>query len=93
MLVNDSKKTKEECKKIISSLGFKLGVSPNLIATRLLSEEDKLDMLAGDLPIVALECHIGVWMDNGMPDYAHGKTDIYKPALEMPMSRYGNYRK
>lgn len=67
--------SRDECKKILSKLGFKLGVSPSLIATRLLSEDDKQDMVNGDLPLDALECHIKVWKDNGMPDYAHGKTD------------------
>jgi hypothetical protein len=68
-------KTKEECKKILSKLGFKLGVSPALIATRLLSEDDKQDMVNGDLPLESLECAIKTWMHNGMPDYAHGLTD------------------
>ena len=52
----------------------KLCVRPRLIVERLMSEEDKEDMRNGDLPIEALECHIRVWMDNGMPDYAHGLT-------------------
>lgn len=71
--------TREECKRVLSKLGFKLGVSPSLIATRLLSEDDKQDMLNGDLPIEALECAVMLWKDAGMPDYAHGLTDPYKP--------------
>lgn len=70
--------TKQECQKIISNMGWLCGCSPKLIATRLLSEEDKQDMLNGDLPIDALECAIKVWMSNGMPDYAHGLTDPMK---------------
>lgn len=66
--------TKEECKKIISRVGFELGVSPKLIITRLLSDEDKNDMVVGFLKIEALKLNISVWMGNGMPDYAHGKT-------------------
>lgn len=68
-----------DCKKILSKLGLKLGVSPKLIATRLLSEDDKQDMRNGDLPIDSLETHIRVWMDAGMPDYAHG--------LDTPLKR------
>lgn len=51
----------------------------DLISTRLLSEDDKQDMLRGDLPIEALECAVQCWKDAGMPDYAHGLTDPYKP--------------
>ena len=72
--------TREQCQKIIFNIGLKFGVSPKLIATRLLSEEDKQDMLYGDLPIEALECAVKRWMDAEMPDYAHGVTEpIRKP--------------
>ena len=70
--------TKEECQKIISKMGWLCGCSPRLIATRLLSEEDKQDMLSGELPIETLECAVKVWMSNGMPDYAHGLTNPMK---------------
>lgn len=42
-----------------------------------MSDEDKLDMLEGKLDISSLEAAVGVWRDNGMPDYAHGKTETY----------------
>lgn len=71
--------TKQECQKIISNVGWLCGCSPKLIATRLLSEDDKQDMLNGDLEVEALECAVKVWMENHMPDYAHGLTDPYKP--------------
>ena len=67
--------TKDECKKIISKIAWSCGCSPRLIATRLLSEDDKRDMLNGDLPTESLECAVRVWMRYGMPDYAHGLTD------------------
>lgn len=67
-----------ECKKILSKLGFKLGVSPKLIATRLLSDEDKEDMRNGEVPIESLELHIELWMKAGMPDYAHGNDKPLK---------------
>jgi hypothetical protein len=67
--------TKEECKRILSKIGFEVGVSPKLIATRLLSEDDKQDMMNGDLSIEALTCHVKVWKANGMADYANGNTE------------------
>lgn len=66
-------KTDSECKKLISSIGWELGVSPALITTRLLSEDDKNDIRSGSIDKVALKCAVEVWRDNGMPDYAHGK--------------------
>lgn len=66
--------TREECKRILVRLGFKLGVSPRLIATLLLSDQDKADMMEGELSIEALECHVKVWMHNGIPDYNSDKT-------------------
>lgn len=60
--------TKEECQKIIFNLGVKFGVSPRLIATRLLCEDAKRDMLNGEFPLESLECHVEVWKQAGMPD-------------------------
>lgn len=80
--------TKEQCQKKLFNLGIKLGVSPKLISTRLLSKEDKEDMLNGLLSDDALECHVKVWKDAGMPDYANGLTEPYKPAPELPMARH-----
>jgi hypothetical protein len=54
---------------MIFKVGIKLGVSPKLIATRLLSPEDKEDMMKGSISIVELEAAIAVWCDNGMLDY------------------------
>ena len=71
--------TREQCQKKLFQLGIKLGVSPKLISLRLLSKEDKEDMLNGLLTDDALECHVKVWISNKMPDYANGNTDPYKP--------------
>lgn len=60
--------SKEECKRILSKIGFKLGVSPVLISTKLLSYDDKQDMMSGDLSIETLEANIAVWLEWGMPD-------------------------
>lgn len=69
--------TDEECKAIIKSVAIKLCARAQLIATRLLTEEDKNDMRQGNLSIEVLEDHIKVWIENGMPDYAHGKHETY----------------
>ncbi len=74
--------TTDECKCMLSKIGFKLGVSPRLISTRLLSDDDKQDMLDGNLPIEALECAVKVWMDAGMPNYAHGDSTPYQQKKE-----------
>lgn len=66
--------TDAECKDIIRRLGKRLKVDPKLIVTRLMSEEDKKDMRDGNLPLESLRCHVKVWIDTGLPDYAHGKT-------------------
>lgn len=80
--------TREQCQKKLFNVGIKLGVSPKLISTRLLSIEDKRDMLNGLIPDEALECHVKCWMEAGMPDYANGNTERYKPKLDLPMQRY-----
>jgi len=59
-----------------------------LISTRLLSKEDKDDMLNGLVSDETLETAVQAWMSAGMPDYANGNTEPYKPPPENPMSRY-----
>lgn len=70
--------TKEQCQKIIFNAAIKLGCSPKLITTRLLDDQDKVDMKVGLIDIVALECHIEAFMASGMPDYAHGSIETYE---------------
>lgn len=62
---------------MLFNCGIKFGVSPRLISLRLLSDLDKDDMLRGIVEIVELETAVEIWRDNGMPDYAHGKTIPY----------------
>ena len=64
--------TREECKKAVKMLSIDLKVSPKLVISRLLSEQDKVDMTEGLVPIDALRCHIEAWRDNDMPDYVKG---------------------
>lgn len=60
--------TKSECQKIIFNLGIKHGISPKLIATKLLSEDDKNEMIFGELTADTLECAIVAWKSAGMED-------------------------
>ena len=57
--------TKDQCKSIIFKLATKYGVSPKLIATHLLSEEDKQDMQEGLIPLESLDKHVKVWVEQG----------------------------
>ena len=78
----------EDCQKSIFRLAIKHGVSPKLIATRLLSKEDKNDMVNGVLTLDALELAVTLWKEQGMPDYANGSKSAYKPKSDVPMQRY-----
>jgi hypothetical protein len=80
--------TKEQCQKKLFNLGIKLGVSPKLISTRLLSAEDKEDMQNGLLPDDALELHVKLWKEHGMCYYSNGSNLPYVPSLDKPMQRY-----
>ena len=80
--------TKEQCQKKLFHLGIKLGVSPKLISTRLLSIDDKKDMLNGLVPDETLFVAVKCWMEAGMPNYAVGDTARYIPPPELPMQRY-----
>lgn len=51
-----------------------MGVKAEVISTRILSKDDKDDMMAGNLPIDALECAVKCWLNAGEPDYANGST-------------------
>ena len=77
----------EKCRKQLFNIGIKLGVSPRLISTRLLSTNDKEDMLSGLISDHELELHVKVWMEHQMPDYANGSNSRYKTSCELPMQR------
>ena len=55
-----------------------LCVKAELISTRLLSKDDKDDMLTGLIPIDSLVTGVKMWIESGMPDYANGHTRPYK---------------
>lgn len=52
---------------MLSKIGFKLGISPSIISTKLLNQDDKNDMLNGDLTPEILELHVKLWMDRTIP--------------------------
>lgn len=83
----------EQCKDLLIMIGRMLCVKAELISTRLLSKDDKQDMLNGLVPIDSLITHVKCWIAAGMPDYANGKTDPYRPEPETPMNRYRGYGK
>ncbi len=80
--------TVEVCKKKIFQMGLKLGVSPKLIATRLLSEDDKKDMVDGLISNEELEVAVRCWMQSGMANVVEGDLRPYRPPPELPMQRY-----
>lgn len=49
-----------------------LCVQAELISTRLLSKDDKQDMLNGDLPLDTLVAHVKTWKDQGLNNYVTG---------------------
>lgn len=63
--------TQRQCQQLLFKIGMKLGVSPKLISSRLLSIEDKEDIMAGVIDSDYLEIAVIVWMNNGMCDYVN----------------------
>lgn len=63
-----NKFSERECKSIIFKLAIKYGIAPNLISTRLLSRDDRVDMMNGDVPIESLEIHVKRWIECGCED-------------------------
>lgn len=67
--------TTKDCQRLIFKIGLQCGISPKLIATRLLSEADKSDMVNGLLDERDLVTGVKVWIAAGCPDYAKGHTE------------------
>lgn len=70
-------RTKEQCKSMLFKLAVKHGVAPRLIYDRLLSKEDKDDMLSGLVTFDSLDKAVEVWMESGMGNYAQGSNERY----------------
>lgn len=81
----------EQCKDLLKIVAKMMCVRTELISTRLLSKDDKKDMLEGNLPIESLLAHVKVWRDTGLRDYANGSYSRYKPSSDLPMQRYRGY--
>lgn len=64
----------EQCKHLLTLIAKKHCVRASLISTRLLSSDDKQDMLNGEIPMESLENHVEVWKEGGMSDLSNGKT-------------------
>lgn len=65
-------KTKQECQLIIKRLSKSLNVDAKAVSLRLLSSDDKKDMLSGKLPESALKSFIEAWKKVGQPNVASG---------------------
>ncbi len=62
---------------MLFKLAIKYGVAPKLISERLLSREDKDDMLSGLISLEALDCAVRAWKEKGMCNYADGTGAWY----------------
>lgn len=68
----------EKCKRMLFKAAIKHGVAPKLISERLLSKEDKEDMLNGLITFETLDAHVAVWKKGGMCNYADGSMKPYE---------------
>lgn len=68
----------ERCKSLLFKVAVKHGVAPRLISERLLSIEDKKDMLKGLVKFEMLDCHVQFWKAYGMCDYVNGSIKPYE---------------
>ena len=70
--------TVNECKTMLFKLGLKHGISPKLISERLLSKDDKEDMLQGFITYELLDEFVKVWKEQGMCNHADGSMKPYE---------------
>ena len=68
----------EHCKDLLRMIGKMYCIKAELLSTRLLSKEDKQDMLDGLISIECLASHVAVWKEDGMPNYSEGKFERYE---------------
>jgi hypothetical protein len=71
-------RTVEECKKMLVKIAIKHEVAPKIISQRLLSSNDKDDMLAGLITFDTLDCFVKVWKEFGMANYTDGTGSLYE---------------
>ena len=70
--------TIQQCKSMLFKVGIKHGVAPKLISERLLSNDDKEDMLQGFITYELLDEFVKVWKEQGMFNYADGSMKLYE---------------
>jgi hypothetical protein len=63
--------TEREAKSILFKIGVEFGVSPAKISTKLLSKEDKQDILNDLIPMETLKLAVRLWNDAGQLDYVN----------------------
>jgi hypothetical protein len=74
---------------MLFKLAIKHGVAPKLISERLLSREDKEDMLQGLVSFETLDCAVAVWIEYGMCNYADGSGKPYEDFRSWQAKRKG----
>lgn len=74
--------TIQQCKRMILQSALQAGISPRLISERLLSDEDKQDMLNEEISQDCLNLHVEIWMRLKMPDYRNGSMKPYNQFYE-----------
>lgn len=67
----------EQCKDVLRMIAKMFCIKTELISTRLLSNDDKKDMLNGLVPIDSLITHVKVWKEYGMCNYSDGSGEPY----------------
>lgn len=71
----------EHCKDLLRTIAKMFCIKAELISTRLLSSDDKDDMVNGLVPIDSLVTAVRVWKENGMPDYTNGTCKLYRAPI------------
>lgn len=59
----------EQCKDLLKTIAQAMCVKAEDISTKLLSQEDKKDLMTGRLSLEELLAHVAVWKEQGMHDY------------------------
>jgi hypothetical protein len=73
----------EHCKDLLRMIAKMMCVKAELISTRLLSKDDKHDMLNDLIPLDALINHVKVWIVNGTPNYSNGNTERIRHEIDL----------
>ena len=57
-----------ECKSLVFKAAIECGVSPRIIITELLTDDDKKDIENGELKLAGLILHVKTWLNSGKPN-------------------------